>query len=233
MEFKYFDGHQRTKPWYDLRLGVPTASRLKDWLAVSKAKNSAGKPLKARLDYETELIFERTFGVAFNNYVNDAMLDGVEFEKFAIAQYEKITRSIVKECGAWYNDHFVASPDGIVEIPGKDEYGLAEVKVLRDNKFTEVLISGVPDDHYKQIQGELFASRMPWCDYIAINLATKMVKIIRVLPDQEFFDYLELALLEKLTVAEFPKENLYPFVDKLPDEFTQKLNEEKGEAAWL
>lgn len=212
MKFEYFAGEQRTEPWYQLRLGKPTASRLVDWLAVSKAKTGAGKPLKARLDYEKELIFERKFGVAFEHYVNSAMQSGIDFEDFLLRQYEKIKGVKVTPVGAWYNDHFLASPDG-----GVNDEGIVEGKVLLDNSFAEVLVSGVPDKHWKQIQGQLFASKRKWCDYIAGNLKTRKVKIIRVFPDPEFHEYLELALMESLVTADFSDEELYDFVDVLPE----------------
>jgi len=212
MKFEYFAGEQRTKPWYDLRLGKPTASRLVDWLAVSKAKTGAGKPLKARLDYEKELIFERKFGVAFEHYVNSAMQDGIDFEDFLLRQYEKEKGVTVVPVGAWYNDHFLASPDG-----GVNDEGIVEAKVLKDNSFADVLVDGVPDKHWKQIQGQLFASKRKWCDYIAGNLSTKKFKVIRVLPDPEFFEYLELALMEQLVTAEFSDEELFNFADVLPE----------------
>lgn len=220
-KFQYFAGEQRTKEWFDLRLGKPTASRLEDWLSVSKAKTGAGKPLKKRLDYEKELLFERKFGKAFENYVNSAMQDGIDFEEFAVRQYEQIKGVKVVPVGAWYNDIFMASPDG-----GVGDEGLVEVKVLRDNSFTDVLSgdkatthegTGVIEKHWKQIQGQLYASGRKWCDYIAINLSTSKVKIIRVLPDTEFHEYLELALQEPLVVADFSDEELYDFVDVLPE----------------
>lgn len=219
-KFEYFAGQQRTPDWHKLRLGIPTSSRLEDWLSVSKAKATLGKPLLARINYEKELLYERTFGVAFENYVTSAMNDGIVYESFAIQEYEKITGNKVDEVGAWYNKFFLASPDGAV---GED--GIVEAKVLKDNSFMEVLISGIPPKHYKQVQGQLFASKRQWADYIAINLSTQKLKIIRVLPDKEFFDYLELSLKEQLVVAEFPKEGVYDFVDALPEGASMPLFE--------
>lgn len=213
MKFEYYAGPQRTEAWYDLRKGKVTASRLKDWLAVGKQKANLGKPLKTRLDYETELVFEKQFGVVFDFFVTEAMQDGIDLEKFAIKQYEKIKGVTVHEVGGWFSDTFMASPDGKVE----GQNVIVEAKVLRNNKFTEVLEKGVPEDYIKQVQGQLFASGADACDFIAINIATKKVKIIRVLPDKEFSDYLELALVEKFTVVEFNEEDLFDFVDELPD----------------
>lgn len=212
MKFQYFAGEQRTEPWYQLRLGKPTASRLADWLAVSKAKTGAGKPLKARLDYEKELLFERKFGVAFEHYVNSAMQDGIDFESFLLRQYEQTNKVTVTPVGAWYNEHFLASPDG-----GVNDEGIVEAKVLKDNSFADVLVDGIPEKHWKQVQGQLFASKRKWCDYIAGNLKTRKFKVVRVLPDPEFHEYLELALLESLVTAEFNDDHLFDFVDVLPE----------------
>jgi hypothetical protein len=83
LTFEYSGAPQRSPEWLALKRGKIGSSKLVDWLAVSKAKNSLGKPLKARLDYEKELIFERTFGVSFNVWVSEAMQDGIDLEDFA------------------------------------------------------------------------------------------------------------------------------------------------------
>jgi predicted phage-related endonuclease len=181
-------------------------------LAVTKAKDTKGKPLKARLDYEKELMFERQFGVSFNNYISDAMQDGMDFENFARGQYNSITGRVMVECGAWHSDMFVASPDGTI---GQD--GLGEIKIVRDNTFTEILISGVPEKHQLQIQGQLWASGKKWCDYVAVNLNTKRVVIIRVEADKEVHDYLEEAVTEQLVFQPFSETNVHPIVGELPD----------------
>lgn len=212
MQYEYFGGAQRSPEWFKLRLGRVTASRLVDWLAVSKAAKTQGQPLKARLDYEKELMFERQFGTSFETYVTPAMQDGIDFEDFARKQYEKITGNKVEECGAWYNEMFVASPDGTVAADG-----LLEIKVLKDTSFTEVLATGVPDKHWKQIQGQLGASGKKWCDYVAINLNTRKVAIIRVERDDEFIEWIELTLSEKLVVGELSTSNVFDFVDEVPE----------------
>lgn len=222
MKFKYFAGAQRSPAWFELRRGRVTASRLDDWLSVSKAKNGAGKPLKKRLDYERELLFERTFNVSYENFVTPAMQDGIDFEDFARKQYEKITGDTVDEVGCWYNDLFVASPDGAIRMVNSSSgliqaSGLIEIKVLKDNSFTDVLADGIPEKHWRQIQGCLWASGANYSHYVAINLNTRKLKIITVRPDQEFFDYLELSLQESLVVAEFPKDDVYDFVDAIPE----------------
>lgn len=213
MKFQYFAGEQRTKEWFDKRLGIPSASNLYKWLAVSKAKGKEGTPLKARFDYERELMFERTFRVPFTRFVSGAMQEGIDMEEFAREQYTKITKLTMVPVGMWYNEFFCASPDG-----GVQDEGLGEIKWLKDTNWTDVLESDKPlDDHWKQIQGQLFASGRKWCDYIAGNLNTKKFIIIRVFPDKEFFKELEASLKQPLTIQPFPKKHVFDFVDELPE----------------
>lgn len=209
MQFNYLGAPQRSPEWFEARLGKVTASRLEDWTAVSKRD---GKPLKARLDYEKELMFERQFGRSFSVFTSEAMQDGIDFEDFARRQYEKISGLKADECGCWYSDHFVASPDAAV---GED--GLLEIKILRDNSFSEVLDKGVPQKHWKQIQGQLWASGRPWSDYVAVNLNTKKMKIERVFPDEAFHTLLESSVIAPLSVAPFDMAQVYDIMDPLPN----------------
>jgi len=211
LEFQYSGAPQRSPEWFAIRQGKIGASRLEDWLSVSKAKNSLGKPLKARLDYEKELMFERQFNTSFDNYISAPMQDGIDFEDFARAQYEQLTGNVALECGCWYNDFFVASPDRLV-----GDNGLLEIKIVRDNTFTQILMEGVPQKHWKQIQGQLWATGRAWCDYVALNFNTKKVVIIRVLPDQEFHDYLAEAVQEELVTEPFTLTNVHDIVGDLP-----------------
>lgn len=214
MKFSYYAGEQLTPEWFKIRLGKVTASRLKDWMAVSKAKGKEGQPLKARTDYEKEIMFEREFDRNFERFITQAMQDGIDFEDFAAIQYEKIKKVKVERCGCWYNEFFVASPDRLV---GKD--GLLEIKWLKDTNFTEVLETGAPlDDHWKQMQGQMFASGRSWTDYVVGNLNTKKIKIIRVHADKEFHKKLEDSIQEKISVKPFEKKEVYDFVDQIPEE---------------
>lgn len=212
LEFHYDDAPQRSPQWLERKRGKIGASRLEDWLATSKQKGKEGKPLKARLDYEKELMFERQFNASFNVWVSDAMQDGIDFENWAATQYEKITGQIALECGCWYNDFFVASPDRLI-----GDNGLIEIKIVKDNTFVEVLMTGVPPKHWKQIQGQLWATGRQWCDYVCVNFTTKKVSIIRVYPDLEFHEYLAAAVQEELVTEPFTLDEVHDIVGELPD----------------
>ncbi|MGI9028169.1 MAG: YqaJ viral recombinase family protein [Candidatus Saccharimonadales bacterium] len=213
LRFQYSDAPQRSPEWLDIKRGKIGASSLWRWLSVSKAKATMGKPLKGRLDYEKELLFERQFNASFQIWVNSAMQEGIDFEDWAANQYAKIKNVKLLEVGCFYNDYFAASPDRkIVGVAG----GI-EVKILKDNSFTEVLMSGVPEKHWQQIQGQLWAAKWDYVDYVAANFNTKKVVIIRVEPDPEFHEYLELSVQEKLVTEPFTLDNVYDILGGLPE----------------
>lgn len=204
--FKYLDVPQLSPEWVQARVGRKTASRLKDWMAVGKN----GNPLKARTDYERELAYEQTFGVPFSRFVTEAMVQGSVAEPFIKEQYGSIMGYVVQPAGAFYNEDFVASPDGFV-----DDDGSVECKWLFDNSFSDVLLNGVPMDHQWQIQGQLWASGREWCDYVAANGNTKKLKIIRVYPDKELISRIAESVKEPIK-SEFSKMGVFDFT-KEPD----------------
>lgn len=213
LTFEYDPAPQRSPEWLARKRGKIGASRISDWLAVSKAKATMGKPLKARLDYEKELMFERQFGVSFNNYISEAMLDGIDYEDFARKQYEQITGAKCEAVGCWFNDFMAVSPDS--KIVGATN-GI-EIKVVRDNTFVDVLMDGVPRKHWEQIQCQLLATGWDSIDYVCLNFATKKVVIIKVLPDKEFQEYVLEAIQEQLVVEPFTLDKVYDLVGPLPD----------------
>lgn len=235
MKFEYFAGEQRTPEWYKLRLGKVTASQLHAWLAVSKAKGKEGKPLKARLDYEKELLFERRFNTSFERFVTDAMQDGIDFEDFARKEYARLTGAEVKECGAWFNDYFVASPDGVIERPDTAGQGLLEIKIVKDNTFSDILTDGVPDKYMKQIQGQLWASGLKWSDFVAVNLNTKKMKVIRVEADPEEHKWYELAIVEDFNLNDsiFDTAQLYDITPEQPEAIAEVPIKNRAEKAKL
>lgn len=221
MEFQYDAYPQRSPEWFKQRIGKVTASRLEDWLAISKKD---GSPLKTRLDYERELQFERQFGINYNNFVSEAMLDGIDYEELVRREYEDAVGLVVDTVGCFYNDYFVASPDGIVNLSDKKEnFGVLEIKVLRDANFTEVLLSGVPSKHWKQIQGSLWATGLSWADYVAMNITTRKMKVIRVEADPAFHTLLAASVQEPLSVGPFSEEGLFDVQGSLTKVFQEAL----------
>lgn len=218
LTFEYDPAPQRSPEWLARKRGKIGASRISDWLAVSKAKATMGKPLKARLDYEKELMFERQFGVSFNNYISEAMLDGIDYEDFARKQFEQITGKKTMEVGCYYNEFMAVSPDRQITPSVTTEPGEGiEIKIVRDNTFVDVLMDGVPRKHWEQIQCQLLATGWEKIYYVCLNFATKKVAIIEVLPDKEFQDYVLEAIQEQLVVEPFKLDKVHDIVGALPD----------------
>jgi predicted phage-related endonuclease len=211
--FHYDPAPQRSLEWLGRKRGKIGASRISDWLTVSKAKATTGKPLKARLDYEKELMFERQFNVSFNNFVSDAMQDGIDFEDFARSQFEKIANKTCEEVGCWYNEYMAVSPDR--KIIGENA-GI-EIKIVRDNTFVDVLMEGVPRKHWEQIQCQLLATGWDKIYYTCLNFTTRKLAIIEVIPDEEFQAYVLEAIQEELVTEPFVLDKVHDIVGELPD----------------
>lgn len=216
-KFEYSDAPQRSPEWVEVRIGKVTASRLKDWLAVSKRD---GKPLKGRKDYEAELAFESQFSVPFTRFVTSAMEEGQLMEDFLKRQYEKVKNVIVRPVGCYYNNYFVASPDG--EVDGD---GLVETKWVYDTTFSDVLVNGVPEEHMLQIQGQLWASGRQWCDYVVGNGNTQHFKIIRVKRDEETIERIRDSLKEGKLDTRVDIKDVYEFTEAPTNNLAQRNGE--------
>ena len=201
--FVYDNSPQGSPEWLNVRLGKVTASRLGDWLSVSKRD---GKPLKARTDYERELAYERQFGTSFERFVTSAMQMGIDYEDFVAEQYAELTGNKVAKCGAFVGDLFVASPD---RLTGDD--GLLEIKVMGDASFADVLLNGVPSNYYLQVQGQLLASGRAWADFAVANLKTGKLKVIRVERDDTTIQQIADSLTELSDITVYSEDGLYDF----------------------
>ena len=135
----------------------------------------------------------------------DAIRWGKEHEKDALKEYERVTGSLVRPTGIWLfpNGLFGASPDGVVYERGLEKAsGIVEVKcpyTLRDLHYIEMrnrkkLPQYLTDDfklkqwhdHYHQVQGELYATKAPWCDFLVWT--TKSLLVTRVFPSDKWAD---------------------------------------------
>lgn len=205
-KFQYLDTPQGSPEWVEARVGKVTASRLKDWLAVSKRD---GKPLMARLDYERELAFEIQFNVPFERFVTNAMLQGQEMEEFLKKQYAQLKDVIVKPVGCYYNDNFVASPDGEIA-----DDGLIECKWVYDTTFSKVLTEGIPDEHMLQVQGQLWASNRQWCDYVVGNQHTGKFIVIHVTRNEGIIDNIANSFVDHKPDVWVRTDNVYDFTEQ-------------------
>jgi putative phage-type endonuclease len=54
---------------------------------------------------------------------------------------------------------------------------------------------GIPLEHYIQVQDELACSGLPFCDYVVLLVDQREIRIKRILPDPEFIEKMETALV--------------------------------------
>jgi len=174
---KILELQQRSKEWFEARLGVITGSRAKSVFA------------KNNLPFIDELIAERLTGVIPEGFTSDAMRHGVLYEPEAIRVYEETTGRIVDEIGfCVHNDYpFIAvSPDGLINVDGKYK-GAVEVKCPSSKKHIEYMrIGRVPNEYkYQVIHYFVVNEDLEWLDFVSYDPRLKNCKlhVCRVLRD--------------------------------------------------
>jgi hypothetical protein len=103
---------QGTEEWFRARLGIPTASRFADIMAVIKNGEAA-----ARRNYRSQLVIERLTGRRTETFVSQAMKDGTEREPFARIEIEARIGKLIAQPGFVLHDVLQAgaSPDGMID----------------------------------------------------------------------------------------------------------------------
>ena len=148
---------QRSPEWYEMRKDKLTASSLasaighdhfqsRDELLLSKIED---KP------YEANPITEW----------------GVKYEDVAIAFYEELYNVKILDFGMIPHPTFAAfgaSPDGICDDTGNDEYvgRMVEIKCPPKRKFTKT----VPPHYLMQVQGQLEVCDLDECDFFQMKI---------------------------------------------------------------
>ena len=144
---------------------------------------------------------------------------GKELEISARHAYEKKKGVEVNDCGFFeFNDYFGGSPDGLV---GQD--GFIEIKCPFNTSIHVKHLrlkdeNDLKKEHYEyyvQIQGNFIATGRKWCDFISYDPRCQSelfaLKVIRVLPDQEFIEN----CIKKLAKANEYKEKVMDEIIKL------------------
>jgi len=124
--------------------------------------------------------------VSNNDFTCEAIRWGIQHEEDAIKEYERQTGNDVIESGIWLfpEGDLAASPDGLVLDP-EDEtkyIGLVEVKcpfrcrgaqIKTGHEWSHFLPYLDQNnqlkssyEYYHQIQGQLCATQLPWCDFV-------------------------------------------------------------------
>lgn len=171
---------QHTAAWYEARLGLVTASRVKDIVTPTGKISTA----KQRQNYLYELVAEKITGAPADTFVTADMMRGQQEEPLARELYSE-AYSPVCEAGFITEDKWGFtigySPDGLV---GED--GLIEIKSRKGFYQIETLITGqMPDEYYAQVQAGLLVTGRKWCDFVSFS-ADLPIFVQRIYPAEEY-----------------------------------------------
>lgn len=153
------------------RIGYISASNMEKVLAKGQGLT--------RRKYMLELIGERTTGQPSKGFQSQAMLDGIENEKFAVAWYESVQGFFAEETG--FIKHptipmYGCTPDRLI-----GDSGLLEVKnPIREN-FLEFIDNQKIDRGYMlQMQTQLDCTGRTFCEHLVYSTDYNFGVIVRV-----------------------------------------------------
>jgi putative phage-type endonuclease len=183
---------QGSEAWHEIRCGRVTGTRFK--ALVAKDTTDTYK------DLLTNIACEIITGRAEETYSNATMEKGVETEPIARAFYEEITGNKVKTCGFITRDEDDEFAEWIGISPdGMPEGGLLEIKCpLMRTHMEYIMWNKLPTEYHKQVQGQLFVTGLPFCDFMSYVEGMKPF-LIRVYPEPELFAMFEQRLRVAIT----------------------------------
>lgn len=172
---KIINCEQRSDEWYEVRLGVPSAS------SFDKLITMKGEPSKQAEKYLYKLAGEKVSGIVEDTYQNGAMIRGCELEDEARELYQFITGNDVEQVGFCLTDYCGCSPDGLIG----DDGGL-EIKCPNMATHVEYLLNGgLPSTYYQQVHGSMYVTGRKWWDFMSYYPNIKPF-IVRVERDEAF-----------------------------------------------
>ncbi|MCB9902373.1 MAG: YqaJ viral recombinase family protein [Planctomycetes bacterium] len=190
IDVEYHAMQQGSVEWHRIRMGCVTASEF----ATVLMKGKGGAESKTRRTYMLKLAGEILTGELADQIQTDHMLRGQMMEDEARDYYamrEDVDLERIGFARARHGKGFVgASPDSlVVGAPG-----LVEIKTRLPHLQLGVLLTGkIPDEHYAQVQGQLWVTGREWCDYVSYWPRLKPL-VARVHRDEQYISTLSAAV---------------------------------------
>lgn len=197
---------QRTPEWFQLRLGMPTASMF------SKLVTSSGDPSKSMKDYALTLAGEKFAGKELEQWDGNKWTDrGKELEPAAKSLYEFAREVDVVETGFITDDNGLwgCSPDGLV-----NDDGMVEYKCLKPENHIKTLVyfkkhNKAPTEYVAQTQGQMIIAERQWCDLIFYHPELPLL-VIRQEPNSDLVNGLfaqrDAVIAERDSIVEMLRE---------------------------
>jgi putative phage-type endonuclease len=191
---------QRTEEWLQARVGKVTASQMKHVLA----KTQKGLPTAARTTYLWQQVIERLTGNPAPVARTVAMQWGTDQEPAALQAYNEAHLVNVEAVGFVQHPTLAVgcSPDGLV-TEDMAATGLVEIKCpFNSANHLETWLSGMPEEHMAQVQGQMWLTGREWCDFVSFDPrmpADLQLYVQRVQRNPEFIAGLEREIITFLS----------------------------------
>jgi putative phage-type endonuclease len=217
---------QRSPEWYEMR---------KDKLTASSLASAIGK---CHFTTREELILSK---IEDKPYVSNPITEwGVKYEDIAILFYEELYNVKVLDFGLIPHPTFKAfgaSPDGICDDTGNDEYvaRMVEIKCPPKRKFTKTC----PPHYLMQVQGQLEVCDLDHCDFFQVKIEDYenyeeyekdiFVNDDVILPGRTNLNYPKGVTVSYRKKNEIKLTYLYPVLNMSDDEYKEWIREKKIE----
>lgn len=216
--FEYSDAPQRSPEWLAIRSARIGASEIGKYMA----KGVKGQYLAGRKDVEKKIAFAKAFGVPFEGFVNGAMQAGIDNEDFIADQYAGQMDVHLEKVGCYFNDWLVASPDR--RIAGQNAG--VEIKWLYDTEFSELLLTGFPkQEHYDQMQAQMWATGWEYVDYVAGNGNTGRFYVVRVKRDEDRIAEIQAEAESVKAIEPMETKDVFTFTEQVPEPTTDNTKQ--------
>lgn len=184
---KIIDCEQGSPPWFQARMGKPTASQFHRILTPKTRKYSE----QARL-YAYRLAAERLLGRPLETFeATEWMERGRSEEKAAVRLYEFERGVETVRCGLLLTDdgRIGASPDRLI----KGQPASLEVKCPAPWTHLQCMREGFGENHIVQAQGQILVGELEWCDRYSYH-GEMPPCVVRAYRDEAFLADLRAAL---------------------------------------
>jgi len=217
---------QRSPEWYAMR---------KEKLTASSIASAIGK---CHFTTREELILSK---IEDKPYESNPITEwGVKYEDIAILFYEELYNVKVLDFGLIPHPTFKAfgaSPDGICDDTGNDEYvsRMVEIKCPPKRKFTKTC----PPHYLMQVQGQLEVCDLDHCDFFQVKieeydnyddyLKDIFVDDDKILPGRTYLNYPKGVTVSYRKKDEIKLTYLYPKLNMTNDGYNDWIKEKKIE----
>jgi len=180
-----FDCQQGSREWFEVRMGIPTASQFSAVMANGKG----GAESKTRKTYMYKLAGEILTGEPMDSFSNAHTERGHEMEPEARRYYAFQQDADPQLVGFIRNTSAGASPDSLV-----GNNGLLEIKTKLPHILLDVIERGeFPAEHKAQCQGQLWVAEREWIDLVCYW--PKMpCHIVRAYRDEDYIKQIAAAV---------------------------------------